>query len=145
MRAAVRLRSMKTKVTHNVRMELEGPCSLSSLPLSHLHFCSCTHSLHCRSPSPSSCQVQHGLCVHLGLGLAATDQVTHQQEIPTHCAKTETAEGEDIGSSDFLPKQDPGSRLGGGIPGGAHWNQKGPVWGQKRAQTDGWSSSDHRV
>lgn len=95
---------------------------------------------------------QHGLCVHLGLGLAATDQVTHQQETPTHCAKTETAGGKDIGSSDLLPKQDPGSRLGGGVPtahpekpGGAHWNQNGLVWGQKRAQTDGWSSSDHRV
>lgn len=30
---------------------------------------------------------QHGLWVHLGLGLAATDQVTHQQETPTHRAK----------------------------------------------------------
>lgn len=44
----------------------------------------------------------------MGLGLAATDQVTHQQELPTHCAKTETAGGEDTGSSDLLPKQDPG-------------------------------------
>lgn len=145
MRAAVRLRSVKTKVTYNVRMELEGPYSLSSLPLPHLQFCSCPHSLHSRSPSPGSCQVQHGLCVHLGLGLAATDQVTHQQETPTHRAKTETAGGKDIGSSDLLPKQDPGSSLRGGVPGGTHWNQKGLVWGQKRAQTDGWSSSDHRV
>ena len=40
----------------------------------------------------------------MGLGLAATDQVTHQQELPTHCAKTETAGGEDTGSSDLLPK-----------------------------------------
>lgn len=44
----------------------------------------------------------------MGLGVAATDQVTHQQELPTHCAKTETAGGEDTGSSDLLPKQDPG-------------------------------------
>lgn len=120
MRAAVRPQSRKTKVTQNVRMELEGACSLSSLPVLPPSISAPVLQSHCKAEAPPTFLPRLAWTPYLpepgSFKFKATDQVTRQQWTPTCLPKTETVGGEEAASSDLLPRQDLGSGQGGGIP-----------------------------
>lgn len=133
-----------------VRMELgpEDPCSPSRVPTAHppFPFLPSNPMTHHR-PLPhllaESLSTWPGSTNYKSAG--APPAVGLQPALP----KPETAGGIEAASTDFLPKQDLSQ---GGLhgppqrgPGAAHRNQKGPVWGQKGAQTDCRSGNDHRA